>query len=179
MKLVYKVLIGVGVGVIVITSIGVGTVYGIWGKELNSISSIREIIPEHPQNRAGKVYEMTMDGDYYFDEFISQGGVSNDNELIQFIIDNITKGIIPIVNIYYFLKGLRISPWLLMVLALGLILLPDRLFILTIICVFAPFIIADTYGHGKKTGFLGLILPFIIYPWLAYLSGNYIYKEES
>lgn len=89
------------------------------------------------------------------------------------------KGIIPIVNIYYFLKGLRISPWLLMVLALGLILLPDRLFILTIICVFASFIIADTYGHGKKTGFLGLILPFIIYPWLAYLSGNYIYKEES
>ena len=96
MKLVYKVLIGVGVGVIAITSIGVGTVYGIWGKELNSISSIREIIPEHTQNRAGKVYEMTMDGDYYFDEFISQGGVSNDNELIQFIIDNITKGIIPI-----------------------------------------------------------------------------------
>ena len=96
MKLVYKVLIGVGVGVIAIASIGAGTVYGIWGKELNSISSIREIIPEHPQNRAGKVYGMTMDGDYYFDEFISQGGVSNDNELIQFIIDNITKGIIPI-----------------------------------------------------------------------------------
>ena len=65
MKLVYKVLIGVGVGVIAIASIGVGTVYGIWGKELNSISSIREIIPEHPQNRAGKVYEMTNDGDYY------------------------------------------------------------------------------------------------------------------
>lgn len=96
MKLVYKVLIGVGVGVIAIASIGVGTIYGIWNKELNSISSIKELIPAHSENRAGKVYEMTMDGDYYFDEFISQGGVSNDNELIQFIIDNITKGIIPI-----------------------------------------------------------------------------------
>ena len=96
MKLVCKVLIGVGVGVIAIASIGVGTIYGIWNKELNSISSIKELIPAHSENRAGIVYEMTMDGDYYFDEFISQGGVSNDNELIQFIIDNITKGIIPI-----------------------------------------------------------------------------------
>ena len=39
---------------------------------------------------------MTMDGGYYFDEFIEQGGVSNDDDLIQFIVDNITKGIIPI-----------------------------------------------------------------------------------
>lgn len=87
------------------------------------------------------------------------------------------KGIIPIVNIYYFLKELKISPWLLMLLALGLILLPDRLLILTIICIFAPFIIADSYGHGKKIGLLGLFFPFIIYPWIAYISGNYIYKD--
>ena len=39
---------------------------------------------------------MTMDGGYYFDEFIEQGGVSNDDDLIQFIVDNITKGLIPI-----------------------------------------------------------------------------------
>ena len=96
MKLIYKVLIGVGVGIVAIAVAGVGTLYGIWGKELNSISSIKEIIPAHEENKAGKVYEMTMDGGYYFDEFISQGGVSNDDDLIQFIVDNITKGIIPI-----------------------------------------------------------------------------------
>ena len=96
MKLIYKVLIGVGVGIVAIAVAGVGTLYGIWGKELNSISSIKEIIPAHEENKAGKVYEMTMDGGYYFDEFINQGGVSNDDDLIQFIVDNITKGIIPI-----------------------------------------------------------------------------------
>ena len=96
MKLLYKVLIGVGVAVVAVAAAGVGTLYGIWGKELNSISSIKEIIPAHKSNKAGKVYEMTMDGGYYFDEFIEQGGVSNDDDLIQFIVDNITKGIIPI-----------------------------------------------------------------------------------
>lgn len=96
MKLLYKVLIGVGVAVVAVAAAGVGTLYGIWGKELNSISSIKEIIPAHESNKAGKVYEMTMDGGYYFDEFIEQGGVSNDDDLIQFIVDNITKGIIPI-----------------------------------------------------------------------------------
>ena len=96
MKLLYKVLIGVGVAVVAVAAAGVGTLYGIWGKELNSISSIKEIIPAHESNKAGKVYEMTMDGGYYFDEFIKQGGVSNDDDLIQFIVDNITKGIIPI-----------------------------------------------------------------------------------
>lgn len=96
MKLLYKVLIGVGVAVVALAAAGVGTLYGIWGKELNSISSIKEIIPAHESNKAGKVYEMTMDGGYYFDEFIEQGGVSNDDDLIQFIVDNITKGLIPI-----------------------------------------------------------------------------------
>lgn len=96
MKLLYKVLIGVGVAVVAVAAAGVGILYGIWGKELNSISSIKEIIPAHESNKAGKVYEMTMDGGYYFDEFIEQGGVSNDDDLIQFIVDNITKGLIPI-----------------------------------------------------------------------------------
>lgn len=96
MKLLYKVLIGVGVAVVAVAAAGVGTLYGIWGKELNSISSIKEIIPAHESNKAGKVYEMTMDGGYYFNEFIEQGGVSNDDDLIQFIVDNITKGLIPI-----------------------------------------------------------------------------------
>lgn len=89
------------------------------------------------------------------------------------------KGLLPIINIYYFLKGLKISPFLLIILAFGLILLPDRLLILTIMCIFSPFIIADTYGKGKIIGFLGLIFPFFVYPWLAYLSGTYIYEVDD
>ena len=71
MKLLYKVLIGVGVAVVAVAAAGVGTLYGIWGKELNSISSIKEIIPAHESNKAGKVYEMTMDGGYYFFNLLS------------------------------------------------------------------------------------------------------------
>ena len=89
------------------------------------------------------------------------------------------KGIIPIVNIYYFLKGLKLSPILLMVLALGLICLPDRLLILTIMCIFFPFIVTDAYGHGKIVGLLGLIFPMLIYLWLAYISGVYTYVEKK
>ena len=33
---------------------------------------------------------------HYFDKFIKEGGASNDGELIQFVVDNITKGIIPV-----------------------------------------------------------------------------------
>lgn len=89
------------------------------------------------------------------------------------------KGIIPFINIYYFLKVLKISPILLIVLALGLIFLPDRLLILTIICIFMPFIVTDIYGHGKIIATLGLLFPFFIYPWLAYVSGTYIYEDKN
>lgn len=96
MKLYKKVLVGVGVGVLAIAAIGVGTVYGIWHAEINSIASIHQIVPAHEENKAGAVYEMTMDGGYYFDSFVEEGGASNDQELIDFIVKNITKGIIPI-----------------------------------------------------------------------------------
>lgn len=39
---------------------------------------------------------MDVSGDYYFDKYLEQRGASNDSDLIQFIVDNITKGIIPI-----------------------------------------------------------------------------------
>lgn len=89
------------------------------------------------------------------------------------------KAFIPILNVYYFFKLTKISPILLILLSLGLIFWEERLFILTVMCIFFPFILSETYGYGKKIGFLGLIAPFVIYPWLAYRSGIYIYEEEN
>ena len=93
MKKGAKIAIGVTVGVVGVLAIAVGTVYGIWNKEINSVLSIREIVPPHEENQAGAVYEMTMDGGYYFDDFLAKGGAKSDDELIDFIVDNLTKGL--------------------------------------------------------------------------------------
>ena len=37
---------------------------------------------------------MEVKGDFYLDDFVAQGGVSSDTELIQFITDNITHGVV-------------------------------------------------------------------------------------
>ena len=39
------------------------------------------------------LYTMTYDGDYGIDEFIEQGGASNDSELIEFVVNRIMKGL--------------------------------------------------------------------------------------
>lgn len=54
------------------------------------------LVDANMENKSAPVYTMDVSGDYYFDKFIEEGGASNDGELIQFVVDNITKGIIPI-----------------------------------------------------------------------------------
>ena len=68
----------------------------IWRHEIGSIASIKKVVDAKGDNNSGPVYMMDVKGDYYFDKFIKEGGVSNDQELINFIVDNITKGILPI-----------------------------------------------------------------------------------
>ena len=73
--------------------------------------------------------------------------------------------------------------FLLIILAFGLILLPDRLLILTIMCIFSPFIIADTYGKGKIIGFLqwaGVIAGVVIIAifGIKYMMGSLEEKAE-
>ena len=46
-------------------------------------------------HRDGAVYQLNVSGGYYFDDFLAQGGASTDSELISFITQSITKGIIP------------------------------------------------------------------------------------
>lgn len=96
MKLWKKITIGVVSGVVVIAA-GLGiTVASLWHNEISSLSSIHKLLDANTENRSGPVYEMTVKGGYYFDDFIKQGGASSDQELIDFIVDNLTKGIIPI-----------------------------------------------------------------------------------
>ena len=89
------------------------------------------------------------------------------------------KGLIPFYNIYLFFSIIEFPPVLLMLLALGLIFLPDRMFIATLLCVLLPFLVNDAFGKGKISSLFTLVLPFVMYPYLGYLSGVYCYDVSE
>lgn len=72
------------------------TVLALWHNEISTVASIELLVDANAENKSAPVYIMDVSGNYYFDKFIEEGGASNDGELIQFVVDNITKGIIPI-----------------------------------------------------------------------------------
>lgn len=95
MKKTGRILLKTGFVIVILLTLFILAFVGIWHNEIMSIKSIREICERDDKNHAGSVYEMHVAGDYYFDEFIKEGGVENDRELIDFITKKITKGLIP------------------------------------------------------------------------------------
>lgn len=95
-KLIRKISIVVGVALLALVLVLGVAITALWHNEIATVSSIKMLVDANDENRSAPVYLMDISGDYYFDEFIEQGGASNDGELIQFVVDNITKGIIPI-----------------------------------------------------------------------------------
>ena len=72
------------------------TILIVWRNEISTLMTLDKIVNINEENKSGPVYELEVDGDYYLDDFVDQGGVANDQELIDFIVDNLTKGVIPI-----------------------------------------------------------------------------------
>lgn len=96
MKLWKKITLGVIcslLGLIIVLTI---TIFSVWHNEINSISSIKLLAEKDDEQNSAPVYSIDIKGNYYFEKFLKQGGASSDNELINFIVKNITKGIIPI-----------------------------------------------------------------------------------
>ena len=73
----------------------VGTVYAVWHDEITTLLSFQQVTQRDESHKDGSVYVLNVSGGYHFDEFLAQGGASNDTELISFITNSITKGIIP------------------------------------------------------------------------------------
>ena len=93
---------------------------------------------------------------------------------------SLKDGLIPIYNIYVLLTILEVNPFLLIVLALGLIFLPQRMFIATLMFVFLPFFLCNAYSRGIICSILTLILPFIMFLFLAYAPNcDYLYDIED
>ena len=70
-------------------------VFALWHNELATLSSLKKLSDRDEAHRDGAVYQLNVSGGYYFDDFLAQGGASTDPELISFITQSITKGIIP------------------------------------------------------------------------------------
>lgn len=83
------------------------------------------------------------------------------------------KSLIPFYNIGLFIQIIEFPIWLLVIIGLGMIFLPFRSFFATLLFVMLPFIVNDCYSNGKLFGFLTLIFPFIMYPYVAYINGMY------
>ena len=89
------------------------------------------------------------------------------------------KCLMPGYNVYLFLSIIEFPPVLLILMALGLIFLPDRMFVATLFCIILPFLVNDAYGKGKISSIITLFLPFVMYPFIGYLSGIYAYDVSE
>lgn len=49
-------------------------VWGLWHNEIMTVASMHRIIERNDAHLDGSVYIMEVHGDYYFDDFIAQGG---------------------------------------------------------------------------------------------------------
>lgn len=95
-KSLKKILLALAAVVLVLVVAAVAAIYGVWHNEISSVASIKMLRDRNDDHLDGAVYSMEVKGDFYLDDFVAQGGVSSDSELIQFITDNITKGVVKI-----------------------------------------------------------------------------------
>ncbi|MBQ8638846.1 MAG: linear amide C-N hydrolase [Lachnospiraceae bacterium] len=90
-----KVLIGIVSAVLLVVLAAGVAVYAVWHNELSALASLKLVRERNDAHLDGDVYTMTVPGGFYLDEFVEQGGVKNDAELISFVTNQITKGLIP------------------------------------------------------------------------------------
>lgn len=79
--------------VVIAAALGI-TVWFVWGNEISTVASFTHLRGRNDDNNEGSVYSMEVKGGFYFDDYLAQGGASSDTELINFITQNITKGLI-------------------------------------------------------------------------------------
>lgn len=74
------------IALVALVIVAVGAVAFMFRHEIVTVASIRKV-NDYP------MYTMDYDGDYGIDEFLEQGGASNDAELIEFVVQHLMKGL--------------------------------------------------------------------------------------
>ena len=72
----------------------IGTAAIVWRNEISTVANFKKVAARNDAHEDGSVYRMDVSGDFYFDDFLAQGGASSDGELINFITNSITRGLI-------------------------------------------------------------------------------------
>ncbi len=89
-----KILLAVLAVIVALLVIAVAAVFAVWHNEIGTVASIKMLRDRNDDHLDGAVYSMNVKGDFYLDDFVAQGGVKSDSELIGFITDNITHGVV-------------------------------------------------------------------------------------
>ena len=79
---------------------------------------------------------------------------------------------IPIINLYFLSKAIKTNIIIIIALILGIIFLPIRNLIMTLIYIFLPFVISYYYSQHIFVPIFTLFCPFLGYPFMA-LRGFY------
>ena len=91
-----KVVEGIAIALVAVIVIAVAAVGVMWSDEIGSIASIKEVRARNDAHKDGAVYTMHVKGGFYLDDFVAQGGVSSDAELISFVTGKLTKGLLDV-----------------------------------------------------------------------------------
>ncbi len=81
----------IGIGSLILTVLLLVLV--LWGKEIFTLLSLKELRPRDAKHHDGAVYYIDVKGGFYLEDLIDQGGISSDSDLADFLIDKISKGL--------------------------------------------------------------------------------------
>ena len=91
-----KVVAGIAIALAAVIVIAVVAVGLMWKDEIGSLMSIKEVRARNDAHKDGAVYTMHVKGGFYLDDFVAQGGVASDAELISFMTGKLTKGLLDV-----------------------------------------------------------------------------------
>lgn len=70
------------------------TFVGVWHNEIGTLMNFELMRDRNDAHEDGAVYKMEVKGGFYFDDFLESGGAKTDGELISFISNHVTRGLI-------------------------------------------------------------------------------------
>jgi len=74
-----KLLLAIAITPIALILLLSALVYALWNDEISTISSITLVRERDDAHHDGAVYTMSVNGDFYLDDFVAQGGAKNDS----------------------------------------------------------------------------------------------------